>query len=136
MELRFCTNSDELRGRCFLQPFFTAAVGADCKMWECPILLRFGDRSVSFVGPHPESTYIYWFAGDRENGALRERRRGRLDCGTYAYAANSFFTIQDTIATCYGPGSKKDVPEICRAAGWAVCEPPKSAAWIMIIILS
>ena len=111
--------SDDLREWRFLQPFFTAAVGADCKMWECPILLRFGDRCVLFVCPHPESTYIYWFAGDRENGALRERRRGRLDCGTYAYAANSFYDTGHNRYLLWTWIKEGRPGKIRRAAGWA-----------------
>lgn len=46
--------SDDLRRRRYLKPFFTATVGTDCKMFECPTLLRAVDRCALFVSPHPE----------------------------------------------------------------------------------
>ena len=111
--------SDDLRHWRFLQPFFTATVGTDCNMWECPVLLRFGERCVLFVCPHPESTYVYWFAGDRENGVLSERRRGRLDFGVYSYAANSFYDTPRARYILWTWVKEGRPGKVRRAAGWA-----------------
>jgi beta-fructofuranosidase len=88
-------------------------------MWECPILLRWGERVVLFVCPHPEAKYIHWFAGDRENGCLREQRQGPLDRGRYAYAANALY---DPVRHRYllWTWIKEGRPgKVRRAAGWA-----------------
>ncbi len=111
--------SNDLRRWRFLRPFFTAAAGTDRKMWECPVLLRFGDRCALLVCPHPEATSIQWFAGDRENGALHERQSGRLDFGVYAYAAHSLYDALNHRYLLWTwikegrPGKDR------RAAGWA-----------------
>ena len=55
--------SEDLRHWHYRQPFLTAMVGTDCQMWECPILLRVGDRCAMFICPHPEAKYVSWFAG-------------------------------------------------------------------------
>jgi beta-fructofuranosidase len=111
--------SEDLRHWHYRQPFLTAMVGTDCQMWECPILLRAGDRCALFICPHPEAKYVSWFAGDRKHGLLQERRRGRLDLGVYAYAAHSLYdTVHDRhlLWTWIKEGRPGRVR---RAAGWA-----------------
>jgi beta-fructofuranosidase len=80
-------DSHDLRHWRYLHPILTGVIGSDCNMWECPVLLRSGDRCVLFVCPHPEAKYVYWLCGEWHNGLLQEHRRGKLDLGTYAYAA-------------------------------------------------
>ncbi len=87
-------DSEDLRHWRYLQPIITAVVGTDCNMWECPVLLRFGNRCALFVCPHPEAKHVYWLAGEWQNGLLREHRRGKLDLGEYAYAAQC---LQDPV---------------------------------------
>jgi beta-fructofuranosidase len=82
-------DSDDLRRWQYRGPILSGVIGADCNMWECPVLLRFGSRSVLLVCPHPEAKYVYWIAGEWRGGTLQEYRRGRLDLGTYVYAAQS-----------------------------------------------
>jgi beta-fructofuranosidase len=111
--------SEDLRRWRYLQPFLSAMVGPDCNMFECPILLRAGDRGALFVCPHPEAKYVSWFAGNRESGVLHERRRGQLDYGVYAYAAN---VLHDTIhdRNLLWTWIKEGRPgKVRRAAGWA-----------------
>jgi beta-fructofuranosidase len=79
-------DSEDSRHWRFLCPILTDVVGADCNMWECPILLRFGDRCVLLLCPHPEAKYVYWIAGEWREGTLREHKRRKLDLGTYVYA--------------------------------------------------
>jgi beta-fructofuranosidase len=78
--------SEDLRHWRYLHPILTGVVGSDCNMWECPVLLRSGDRCALFVCPHPEAKYVYWISGIWRNGFLQEHRRGKLDLGAYAYA--------------------------------------------------
>jgi beta-fructofuranosidase len=111
--------SEDLSHWRYLQPILTAMVGTDCKMWECPILVRKGDRCVLFVCPHPEAKQVSWFAGDWENGLLREHQRGRLDGGIYAYAAHA---LHDTVHDRHllWTWIKEGRPgRVRRAAGWA-----------------
>ncbi len=56
-------------------------------MWECPVLVRSDDSCALLICPHPEAKYTYWLAGDWQNGFVSEHRRGKLDLGAYAYAA-------------------------------------------------
>ena len=86
--------SRDLKHWNYLGPFFAADLGIDCKMWECPVLVRDHHRCVLLVCPHPEFTHIEWFAGDLDGFSLRERARGRYDLGTYAYAAQ---TLEDPV---------------------------------------
>ena len=111
--------SEDLRHWGYLRPFLTAMVGTDCRMFECPILVRAGDRGALFVCPHPEGKYVYWFAGDRENGFLRERQRGKLDFGVYSYAAHS---LHDAVRGRHllWTWIKEGRPgRVRRAAGWS-----------------
>jgi beta-fructofuranosidase len=111
--------SEDLRQWRYVQPFLTAIVGTDCSMWECPMLLRAGDRCALFVCPHPEAKNVVWFAGERENGRLCERQRGKLDLGIYAYAAHC---LDDPVRDRHllWTWIKEGRPgKIRRAAGWA-----------------
>jgi beta-fructofuranosidase len=78
--------SEDLRHWRYLHPILTSVVGADCNMWECPVLLRCNDRCVLFVSPHPEAKYVYWLSGTWRDGFLHEQRRGKLDLGACIYA--------------------------------------------------
>ncbi len=111
--------SEDLRQWRYVQPFLTAMVGTDCPMWECPILLRTGDRCALFVCPHPEAKKVVWFAGDRENGHLRERQRGQLDFGVYAYAANSLYDAARDRHLLWTWIKEGRPGKVRRAAGWA-----------------
>jgi beta-fructofuranosidase len=84
-------DSEDSRCWRYLQPILSGAIGPDCNMWECPVLLRFGEQRVLIVCPHPEAKYVYWIAGEWRNGTLQERRRDKLDWGTYVYAAQCLF---------------------------------------------
>ena len=86
--------STDLKHWKYLNPFFTANLSVECKMWECPVLVRDHHRCVLLVCPHPEFTHIEWFAGDFDGFFLRERQRGRYDLGAYAYAAQ---TLEDPV---------------------------------------
>jgi beta-fructofuranosidase len=79
-------DSADLRDWRYRHPILKGLIGADCNMWECPILLRFGDRCILLVCPHPEAKYVYWIAGEWREGTPREHKRGKLDLGTYVYA--------------------------------------------------
>lgn len=78
--------SADLRDWHYRHPILKGLIGADCNMWECPILLRFGGRCILLVCPHPEAKYVYWIAGEWREGTLREHKRGKLDLGAYVYA--------------------------------------------------
>lgn len=80
-------DSEDLRHWRYLHPILTVAVGPNCNMWECPVLLRYGDRCALLICPHPEAKYIYWLAGEWQNGLVCEHQRGKLDLGAYAYGA-------------------------------------------------
>jgi sucrose-6-phosphate hydrolase SacC (GH32 family) len=80
-------DSVDLRQWRYLQPILSGAIGTDCNMWECPVLLRFDQYRVLLVCPHPEAKYVYWIVGEWQNGSLQEHRRDKLDCATYVYAA-------------------------------------------------
>jgi beta-fructofuranosidase len=111
--------SEDLRQWHYRQPFLTGIVGTDCPMWECPMLLRAGNRCALFVCPHPEAKSVIWFAGERENGRLREHQRGKLDFGIYAYAAHCLYDpVRDRhlLWTWIKEGRPG---KIRRAAGWA-----------------
>jgi beta-fructofuranosidase len=84
-------DSEDSRQWRFLRPILTDVLGIGCDMWECPILLRFGDRCVLLVCPHPEAKYVYWIAGEWHQNGLREYKRGKLDLGTYVYAPQCLF---------------------------------------------
>jgi len=84
--------SKELMQWHYLGPLTTASIGTDSNMWECPVLLRFGDFSVLLVCPHPEARHVYWIAGQWRAGNLSELRRGKLDLGTYVYAAQALLS--------------------------------------------
>lgn len=72
--------SEDLRHWRYRSPILTDAIGADCNMWECPVLLRFGGRFILFVCPHPEAKYIYWISGNWEEGAVA-RASARIEDG-------------------------------------------------------
>jgi beta-fructofuranosidase len=80
-------DSGDLRQWRYLRSILSGVIGADCNMWECPGLLRFGEYCVLLVCPHPEAKYVYWMAGEWRNGTLQEHHRDKLDLGTYVYAA-------------------------------------------------
>jgi beta-fructofuranosidase len=83
------------------------------------MLLRAGDRCALFVCPHPEAKSVVWFAGERENGHLREHQQGKLDFGIYAYAAHCLYDpVRDRhlLWTWIKEGRPG---KIRRAAGWA-----------------
>jgi beta-fructofuranosidase len=111
--------SEDLRRWRYLRPILTGVVGPDCNMWECPMLLRSGDRAALFVSPHPEAKYVYWLAGDWENGLLHERRRGKLDLGVYAYAAHLLHdpTHNRHLLWTWIKEGRPDAAQ--RAAGWS-----------------
>jgi beta-fructofuranosidase len=112
-------DSDDLRNWRYLHPFLSGIVGPDCNMWECPILLRWAERVVLFVCPHPEAKYVHWFAGDRENGCLREQRQGPLDRGRYAYAANALYDPARHRYLLWTWIKEGRPGKVRRAAGWA-----------------
>ena len=72
-------DSEDLRHWRYLGPLSTGVVGTDCNMWECPVLLRSGNRCALLISPHPEAKYVYWISGEWQDGVLREHRRGKLD---------------------------------------------------------
>jgi beta-fructofuranosidase len=111
--------SEDLRHWRYLRPFLTAMVGTDCQMFECPILVRAGDRGALFVCPHPEAKYVYWFAGDRENGFLQERQRGKLDFGVYAYAAHALYDAARDRYLLWTWIKEGRPGRVRRAAGWS-----------------
>ncbi len=111
--------SDDLRHWRYLHPILTEKIGIDSPMWECPILLRTGNRCLLFVCPHPEAKYVCWFAGDWEDGSLRERQRGKLDLGVYVYAANSLYDKAHDRHLLWTWVKEGRPGRIRRAAGWA-----------------
>jgi len=80
-------DSEDMRRWRYLGPILSGVIGADCDMWECPVLLQSGERRVLLICPHPEAKYVYWIAGEWREGTLQEHRKGKLDLGAYAYAA-------------------------------------------------
>jgi beta-fructofuranosidase len=70
----------------FIRPIWTAVIGSDCNMWECPILVRDSQSHILLVSPHPEAKYIYWVSGTLEDYRFKEIRRGKVDLGELVYA--------------------------------------------------
>ena len=120
-------DSEDLRHWRYLQPILSGVIGTDCNMWECPVLLRFGQHCVLLVCPHPEAKHVYWVAGEWRNGTLQENRRDQLDWGTYVYAAQS---LHDSVHDRYLLWTWiKEGRSIAaqRAAGWSgVLSLPKA----------
>jgi beta-fructofuranosidase len=121
--------SKDLRNWTYLGPFFVADLGDDCKMWECPVLVRDRHRCVLLVCPHPEFTHIEWFGGDFDGSCLTERARGRYDLGAYAYAVQ---TLEDpargrTLLWTWIKEGRRGATR--REAGWAgVISLPKECS--------
>lgn len=111
--------SDDLRQWRFLGPFLTAVVGPEGPMWECPVLLREGERCALFICPHPEAKYVHWFSGDRKKNSLVERRQGKLDFGVYAYAANILYDPVHHRHLLWTWIKEGRPGKMRRAAGWA-----------------
>jgi len=112
-------DSEDLRHWRYLRPILTDVVGSDCNMWECPVLLRSGNRCALLVSPHPEGKYVYWLSGEWQNGVLREHRRGKLDWGEYVYAPQC---LQDAVGKRYLLWTwikEARTAEAQRAAGWS-----------------
>jgi len=112
-------NSDDLRQWHYQGPILTGVIGANCNMWECPVLLRFGPRSVLMVCPHPEAKFVYWIAGEWQDGILREYQRGKLDLGPYVYAAQC---LHDSVRNRYLVWTwikEGRSEEAQRSAGWS-----------------
>jgi beta-fructofuranosidase len=121
--------SKDLRHWDYLGPFFVAGLGVDCKMWECPVLVRDHHRCVLLVCPHPEFTHIEWFGGDFDGFSLRERARGRYDHGAYAYAAQTLEdpAYQRTLLWTWIKEGRRGSTR--REAGWAgVTSLPKECS--------
>jgi beta-fructofuranosidase len=121
--------SRDLKHWTYLGPFFVADLGVDCKMWECPVLVRDHHRCGLLVCPHPEFTHIEWFAGDFDGFSLRERERGRYDLGTYAYAVQTFedSVYQRTLHWTWIKEGRRGSAR--REAGWAgVTSLPKECS--------
>jgi beta-fructofuranosidase len=111
--------SKELSHWHYLGPVTTASIGANSNMWECPVLLRFGDRSVLLVCPHPEAKHVYWVAGQWRAGNLSELRRGKLDLGTYVYAAQTLYdSVRDRYLVWTWIKEGRTV-QAQRSAGWS-----------------
>lgn len=112
--------SDDLLQWRYLRPALGGVVGNDCNMWECPVLLRFEDRGALLISPHPEAKHVYWIGGEWQDGALRERCRGKLDWGEYVYApqcmreetGDGYYLLWTWI-------KEGRTPEAQRAAGWS-----------------
>jgi beta-fructofuranosidase len=112
-------DSEDLRHWRYLGPLLTGVLGTDCNMWECPVLLRFSNRPVLLISPHPEAKNVYWISGEWRNGMLSEHRRGKLDWGEYVYAPQC---LQDAVSERYllWTWIKEGRPaEYQRAAGWS-----------------
>ena len=112
-------DSEDLRHWRYLRPLLTGVVGTDCNMWECPILLRSGDRCALLISPHPEGKYVYWISGEWQDGVLREYRRDKLDWGEYVYAPQC---LQHAVSTRYLLWTwikEGRAAEAQRAAGWS-----------------
>jgi beta-fructofuranosidase len=111
--------SEDLRHWRYLQPILSGVIGANCNMWECPVLLRFGDYGVLLVCPHPEAKHVYWIAGEWRNKTLLECRRDKLDWGTYVYAPQCLHdSVRDRylLWTWIKEGRSIDAQ---RTAGWS-----------------
>lgn len=119
--------SDDLRHWRYQQPVLNSVVGADCNMWECPVLLRFPGYHVLLVCPHPEAKYVYWIAGEWRNGTLLERRRDKVDWGAFVYAAQCLHDpLQDRYLVWTWIKEGRSI-EAQRAAGWSgVLSLPKT----------
>jgi beta-fructofuranosidase len=113
--------SEDLRHWRYRGPILTDAIGAHCNMWECPVLLRFGDRFILFVCPHPEAKYIYWISGTWEEGAVAQatQLRGKLDLGPYAYAAQCLRDPARDRYLLWTWIKEGRTAEAQRAAGWS-----------------
>jgi beta-fructofuranosidase len=120
-------DSEDLRHWRYRQPILSGKIGADCNMWECPVLLRFLRYHVLLVCPHPEAKYVYWIAGEWRNGTLQEHRRDKLDWGTYVYAAQCLHDlIQDRYLVWTWIKEGRSI-EAQWAAGWSgVLSLPKT----------
>jgi beta-fructofuranosidase len=71
------------------------------------------------VCPHPEAKYVYWIAGEWQNGSLQEHRRDKLDCGTYVYAAQCLHdSVHDRYLLWTWIKEGRSI-EAQRCAGWS-----------------
>jgi beta-fructofuranosidase len=83
-------------------------------------LLRFENRGALLISPHPEAKHVHWIGGEWQDGALRERHRGKLDWGEYAYAPQCLredagggrYLLWTWVKEGRPPGAQ-------RAAGWS-----------------
>lgn len=123
-------DSVDLRHWQYLHPILTAKVGTDCNMWECPVLLRSGDRCVLFICPHPEAKYIYWLSGEWRNGLFDERHRGKLDLGDYAYATQCLNDVAQDRHLLWNWIKEGRSTQAQRSAGWSgVLSLPKECSF-------
>jgi beta-fructofuranosidase len=121
--------SEDLRHWSYLQPILSGVIGTDCDMWECPVLLRFGDYRVLLVCPHPEAKHVYWIAGAWRNGTLQGRRRDKLDWGTYVYAAQCLHDSTHDRYLLWTWIKEGRSTEAQHAAGWSgVLSLPKECS--------
>jgi beta-fructofuranosidase len=121
--------SEDLRHWRYLCPILTAVVGTDCNMWECPVLLRSGEWCALFICPHPEAKYIYWLVGEWQNGLLHEHRRGKLDLGEYAYAAQCLNDVKRDRHLLWTWIKEGRPAAAQRSAGWSgVLSLPKECS--------
>jgi beta-fructofuranosidase len=111
--------SKDLRHWCYLRPLLMGVVGSACNMWECPVLLRSGNRYALLISPHPEAKYVYWNSGEWQGGVLREHRRGKLDWGEYVYAPQCLHDAVDERYLLWTWIKEGRTAEAQRAAGWS-----------------
>ena len=112
-------DSNDLRHWCYLRPLLMGVVGTDCDMWECPVLLRSGNRCALLISPHPEGKYVYWISGEWQDGVLREHRRGKLDWGEYVYAPQYLHDAVDERYLLWTWIKEGRTVEAQRAARWS-----------------
>jgi beta-fructofuranosidase len=112
-------DSNDLRHWHYLQPLLTGIIGTDCNMWECPVLLRSGNRCALLISPHPEAKYVYWISGEWQDGVLREHRRSKLDWGECVYAPQCLRQAEGARQLVWTWVKEGRTAEAQRAAGWS-----------------
>jgi beta-fructofuranosidase len=123
-------DSEDLRHWRYLHPISSGKVGTNCNMWECPVLLRSGERCVLFICPHPEAKYIYWLGGEWKNSLLHEWHRGKLDLGEYAYAAQCLNDVARDRHLLWNWIKEGRSVQAQRSAGWSgVLSLPKECSF-------
>ena len=125
-------DSEDLRQWRYLHPILMGVIGPNCNMWECPVLLSFGNRSVLFVCPHPEANHVYWISGEWREGIISEQQRGKVDLGGYVYAPQCLYDPIHSRYLLWTWIKEGRTAEAQRMAGWSGSLSLPKECWLEV----